>query len=69
VKSSCGRGNEPSGFHKMLGNYPMASQLVASRVVLSSIGLYSHLQGTGYAGWTTGESSFEFYFRQKQIYM
>jgi hypothetical protein len=25
------------GFHKMLGNYRVASQLVASRVVLSSI--------------------------------
>jgi hypothetical protein len=35
-------GDEPSGFNKMLGNYRVASQLVASRVVLSSIELVSH---------------------------
>jgi hypothetical protein len=36
VESSCERGNEPSGFIKMLGIYRMAAQLVASQVVLSS---------------------------------
>jgi uncharacterized protein (UPF0262 family) len=36
MESSCEFGIEPSGFHKMLGNYRVASQLVASRVVLSS---------------------------------
>jgi hypothetical protein len=35
-KSSCERGNEPSGSIKMLGNYRVAAQLVASRVVLGS---------------------------------
>jgi hypothetical protein len=30
-------GDEPSEFHKMLGNCRVASQLVASQVVLSSI--------------------------------
>jgi hypothetical protein len=29
-------GNEPLGFHKMLENYRVAAQLVASRVVFSS---------------------------------
>jgi hypothetical protein len=32
------RGNERSGFHKMLGNYRVATQLVASRVMVNSIG-------------------------------
>jgi hypothetical protein len=31
------------GFHKILGNYQVASQLVASRVVLSSIELVSFI--------------------------
>jgi hypothetical protein len=39
VQSSCECGNEPSGFHNMLGNYRVAAQAVASRVVLSSIQL------------------------------
>jgi hypothetical protein len=41
VESSCEFGNEPStfGFHKMLGSYQKATQLVASQVVLSSIEL------------------------------
>jgi hypothetical protein len=29
------------GFHEMLGNYQVATQLVASRVVLSSIAVVS----------------------------
>jgi hypothetical protein len=37
VESSCEFGDE--WFHKMLGNYRVASELVASRVVLSSIKL------------------------------
>jgi hypothetical protein len=41
VESSCECDNEPSGFIRMLGNYQVASQLVASRVVLISI--VSHL--------------------------
>jgi hypothetical protein len=41
VESSCEFGIEPSGFYEMLGNYRVASQLVASRVVLSSIQLVS----------------------------
>jgi hypothetical protein len=43
VKSSCERGNEPSGSRKMLGNYRVAAQLVASRAVLSSTELVSQL--------------------------
>jgi hypothetical protein len=42
VESSYEFGNEPSGFHKMLGNYSVASQLVASRVVLSYIEFVSY---------------------------
>jgi hypothetical protein len=41
VESSCEFGNEHSVFHKMLGNYTVATQLVSSRVVLSSIELLS----------------------------
>jgi hypothetical protein len=41
VKSSCECGNEPSGFHKMLGNYRVATQLM--EVVLSSTELLSYL--------------------------
>jgi hypothetical protein len=36
VESSCELGNEPSGSIKRLGNYGVAVQLVASRVVHSS---------------------------------
>jgi hypothetical protein len=39
VESSCKCGNETFGFHKMLGSYRVAAQLVASRIVLSSIEL------------------------------
>jgi hypothetical protein len=39
VESSCERGNEPSGSIKMLKNYRVAAQLVAYRVVLSSMQL------------------------------
>jgi hypothetical protein len=35
MEDSCERGNEPPGFHKMLGNYRAAAQLKASRAVLS----------------------------------
>jgi hypothetical protein len=42
LESSCGGGNEHSGFHKMLENYRVAAQLVASRVVLSSTELVSY---------------------------
>jgi hypothetical protein len=35
------------GFHKMLGNYQVATWLVASRVVLSSIELVSDVSDTG----------------------
>jgi hypothetical protein len=37
MESSCECGKEPSGFHRMPGNYGVATQLMASRVVLSSI--------------------------------
>jgi hypothetical protein len=33
-ESSCGCGNEPSGFHKMPRNNRVVTQLVASRIVL-----------------------------------
>jgi hypothetical protein len=39
VESSCEFDNEPSGSLKIVGNYRVASQLVASLVVLSSIEL------------------------------
>jgi hypothetical protein len=39
VENSCDFGDEPSGFHKMLGNYRVATQLVAPGVVASSIEL------------------------------
>jgi hypothetical protein len=41
VESSCECGYEPSGSIKCWGNYQVATQLVASRVVLSSIELVS----------------------------
>jgi hypothetical protein len=44
VESSCGCGNEPSGSIKCCEF--LVAQLVASRVVLSSIELVSQLQGT-----------------------
>jgi hypothetical protein len=37
MENSCECGNEPFCFHKMLGNYRVATQLVASRIVLSFI--------------------------------
>jgi hypothetical protein len=37
--SSCESGNEPSGFIKCWGNYRVATQLVATRVLLSSMEL------------------------------
>jgi hypothetical protein len=36
VESSCERGNEPCGFHKMLGNYRVTAQVEGSRVALCS---------------------------------
>jgi hypothetical protein len=44
VESSCELGNESSGSIKMLGNYRVAAQLVASRVVLSSTELVSDIR-------------------------
>jgi hypothetical protein len=43
VESSCELGNEPSRFHKMLGNNRVAAQLVASRVVLGSTELVTQI--------------------------
>jgi hypothetical protein len=37
VEGSCEHGNEPSGFHKMLGNSSVAAQLAASQEGLSSV--------------------------------
>jgi hypothetical protein len=41
LESSCELGTETSGSIKLLGNYRMAAQLVASRVVFSSTELVS----------------------------
>jgi hypothetical protein len=41
VESSWEIGNEPFGFHKMLVNYRIATQLVASRLAFSSTQLVS----------------------------
>jgi hypothetical protein len=44
VESSCESGNELAGSIKLLGNYRVATQLVASRIVLSSeeLVIYMH---------------------------
>jgi hypothetical protein len=37
VEGSCEHGDEPSGFHKMLGSSLVAAQLAASQEGLSSV--------------------------------